>query len=331
MTALLILGGALLAVLGWLWLWLRSARIHWFWALTGVLPPLALLSGLLNLRHALLPLLVQLAGLGLLGSGLWQLWQADPQQLERLLHGQWSEQQILAVDAGQLQGQLQGQSFLPGQVLLERGVLTLRQGQDFIASKELRIDLRAHGAALLDEEFRLDILPTDSGLLPMVEVLWQDGQTAQPQARRIQRGYTLRLDLKRQPAGVDGQLYLSLPSRLATVVSGNFHVSAADEQTDPDWYRAQPQETGATDATELPATSAGSAQPLALEQLLTRPDNYLRHTMSLETVAGRQLDGEFQGINEEGELLIRQRVGKSGFAVFHVMPDEVSQILLLNP
>ena len=53
--------------------------------------------------------------------------------------------------------------------------------------------------------------------------------------------------------------------------------------------------------------------------------------MSLETVAGRQLDGEFQGINEEGELLIRRRVGKSGFAVFHVMPDEVSQILLLNP
>src|SRR5690554_7661690 len=68
MAALLILGGMVLCLLGWLWLWQRTAREHWVWALTGVLPPLALLSGLINGRVALLPLLVFVSGLGILAD-----------------------------------------------------------------------------------------------------------------------------------------------------------------------------------------------------------------------------------------------------------------------
>lgn len=116
MAALLILGGMVLCLLGWLWLWQRTAREHWVWALTGVLPPLALLSGLMNGRVALLPLLVFVSGLGILGGGLWQLGQTQPQQLERLLQGHWKE--LADSDADVLQGQVQGQAFLPDQVSL---------------------------------------------------------------------------------------------------------------------------------------------------------------------------------------------------------------------
>src|SRR5690554_7400476 len=182
MAALLILGGMVLCLLGWLWLWQRTAREHWVWALTGVLPPLALLSGLINGRVALLPLLVFVSGLGILAGGLWQLGQTQPQQLERLLQGHWKE--LADSDADVLQGQVQGQAFLPDQVSFRRGILVLRQGQDFIASKEVRLDLSAYGATLLDEHLKLDILPTDSGDLPLVEVFWQDARTGQRSEER---------------------------------------------------------------------------------------------------------------------------------------------------
>lgn len=328
MTALLILGGAALGLLGWLWLWLRTARIHWIWVLTGALPPLALLSGLFNWRAAWLPLLVFLAGFGTLGGGLWQLWQTQPEQLERLLRGQWTE--YPAADDGQLQGQLQGQAFVPDRIRFQRGVLSLPQGQDFIASKEIRVDLSGYGAALLDERFTLDILPGDRGRLPMIEVFWQDAASGQPQARRVSHGYTLRLELQRQPEGLQGQLYLSLPVQLATQVSGSFHVVAADELQDPLWS----QSAGKDDTSEQQGSAATQQQEktdgFTLEKLLASPPEYLHQTLHIETTAGRQIRGDFQGINEDGELLIRQMVKAPGFVIFQVLPAEIGEIRLEN-
>ncbi len=330
MEALLIVAGVILTVLGWLWLWLRIAQIHWLLALASAVPPLALLSGLYNWRQTVLPLLTLGAGFAVLGGGLWQLGQAQPEQLERLLRGQWSDELLLSGDADRLQGQLQGQAFVAEQALFRRGVLTLRQGRDFIASKEIRLDLSSHGPALLGERFALDILPTDSGSLPMVEVLWQDVQAAQPQARRIARGYTLRLQLLRLDGDLQGQLYLSLPSRLATTVSGNFHVAAADEQPDPLWLQAIEGSAGNLEPEQADVQQAEGDSDFSLVLLLVDPQTYLQRTFHVETAAGRQVRGKFQGINEEGELLLRQRVKGSGFVVFQIVPDEIVQIRLEN-
>lgn len=330
MSALLILGGLLLSLLGWLWLWLRVAREHWFWALAGVFPPLALLSGVLNWRVVWLPLLVFLTGLGALSGGLWQLWLAQPEQLERLVRGQWSDYPVVA-GQDQLQGSLQGQSFVPDRVRFQQGVLSLPQGQDFIASKEVRLDLSAYGAALLDEQFTLDILPTDRGELPMIEVLWRDAATGQPQARRIVHGYTLRLELQRQAEELKGQLYLSLPSQLATMLNGSFTVAAADEQPDPLWSFQEESVADSPRPVEQQAVQQdGMSENFTLERLLADPEAYLYRTLYIETTAGRQVRGQFQGINEDAELLIRQVVKAPGFVVFQVAPVEIAQIRLEN-
>lgn len=319
MTALLILGGVALAVLGWCLLWWRSVRVHWGWALAGVLPPLALVSGLLNLRHNVVPLLVHVAGVVLLGGGLWQLWQTEPQQFARLLQGQWSDQ----VMTEELAGRLQGQAFVPEQVVLKQGVLILREGQDFIASKEIRLDLRHYGPALHAKEFALDILPTDSGEQPVIELLWQNSQTGQPEVRRIVRGYTLSLELQQQAHGIQGQLYLSLPSRLATLVRGGFQVTTAGEQ--PLALATQPEEAE-PEQSSLQAENTSPAFSLA--RLSSQPQDYLRQTLYIETNTGRQIRGEFEGINDEGQLLVKQLVKAPGFAVFRVAPGEISRIEL---
>lgn len=326
MTALMILGGAMLAVCGWLWLWWRAQSTHWLWALAGVLPPLALLSGLLNLRRSLLPLLVHGVGLGLLAGGLWQLWQSEPQQFTRLVQGHWSEPDQASASAERLQGQLQGQLFVPEQVLLQQGILILRAGQEFIANQEIRLDLRPVGSALQGEELVLDILPTDNGALPIIELLWQDPQSGQPQTRRVVRGYTLTLSLRRQADGLTGQLYLSLPAGLATLVRGSFQRVVAD-----DWL--PPNEEPALDkspniAAAEPAADLAAQSVFSLQRLLSQPQDYLRRSLYVETQSGRQLRGEFAGLSEEGELLVKQMVRAPGFVIFRVLPSDISRINL---
>lgn len=328
MSALLILGGLLLCLPGWIWLWLRTAREHWFWALVGAFPPLALLSGLLNWRAAWLPLLVFLAGLGTLGGGLWQLWQTQPEQMERLLRGQWAE--YPAANSDLLQGRLQNQAFTPGRIRFLHGTLSLAQDTDFLAGKEVRLDLSAFGTALLGERFVLDILPTDRGELPVITLLWQDRASGLLQTRHISHGYTLQLEFERQPEGLQGRLYLSLPAQLATLVSGSFHVAAVDEQQDPLWNQSV-EEQGNSEQQEPVATQTQEkTDSFSLEQLLAEPSAYLHQTLRIETATGRQVRGDFQGINDDGELLIRQMIKAPGFVVFQVIPAEISQIRLEN-
>lgn len=328
MTALYILGGAALAVPGWVWLWLRIARQHWVWGIAGVLPPAALLGGLLNARDALLPLLLHMAGLGLLGFGLWQLWQEQPEQLERLLQGQWSENVVSLESDGQLQGQLQGQPFLLERAGLQQGMLVLRQGQGLIANREIRIDLSSHGRALMAPTFGTDVLPNDSGELPQVELLWQEKLSGQPRALRLSRGYTLSLSLERLPAGgLSGKLYLSLPARQATVISGSFLVSAADEQPDPAWL--QPVEE--IEVVEQVEPEVVPVPVFSLSRLRSRPHEYLQRELYIETSSGHLVRGKFQGINESGQLEIKQMVKSPGFVVFRVAPADVQVIRLQQP
>lgn len=327
MSALLILTGLLLALWGWLWLWQRAAARHWSWALAGVLPPLAVLSGLLHWRRTLLPLLLHLAGLVLLGSGLWQLNQAQPEHFARLLQGQWSDIALYRTQDG-LTGRLQGQDFVCEKALLEQGVLILRSGQEIIASQEVRIDLSARATALAGSHFELDVLPTDTGdKLPMVEVLWQDSLTGIPEARRIQRGYTLRLGLQRDAAGtLLGDLHLSLPTRLDTVLSGRFMIAVQDDRPDPAAVPAAQPEVSGTDS--LPVVQSVGSKELALADLLINPHSYMQQTVQVQTATGRHLQGHFQGINEDGELLIKQMIRGSGFVVYQVAPVDILSIRL---
>lgn len=327
MTALYILGGVVLAVPGWFWLWLRIAQQHWVWGIAGVLPPLALIGGLLHARAVLLPLLLHVAGLGLLGFGLFQLWQEEPEQLERLLQGQWSEQVVALDAAGHLQGQLQGQPFVLERTRLQQGVLVLSQGQGLIANREIRIDLAGYGRALMAPAFGADVLPNDRGELPLVELLWQDKLSGQPHALRLSHGYTLSLSLDRSAAGLSGKLYLSLPARQATAISGSFRIARADEQPDPEWLVPE----AVVEVVQPVEPVTAPAPVFSLARLQARPHEYLQNELYIETVQGRLVRGRFQGIHESGHLEIKQMLKAPGFVLFRVLPADVRVIRLQEP
>lgn len=219
MDALLILGGLLLILVGLVWLVMRAFDTSLLWGCGSLLPPLTLLYTLVHWRRARQA--VVLIGLGFvpLVVGLTLMASQDTKRLEAIFSLKWLEPEVQAPAelAIELRGELNGQAFSPQQGELIDGFLSLREGQDFFARRELSILLPnpAEGAV------RLDILPDDTGTLPEVEVSWLLPDQDLPEARRLSRGYTLHLDLQPVPPNkLAGAFHLVLPPSFKTTLSG---------------------------------------------------------------------------------------------------------------
>jgi len=223
MDTLLILLGLLLILAGYVWLIARAFERSLFWGLASLLPPLALLFALINWRHARSA--VALGGLGCipLVVGLTMLANQDSARLEAILRLEWLKPEPaakpeLAID---LRGELNGQPFVPEQAEFIDGVLSLREGQDFYAHREIQVRL----AAPLSGPLRLDVLPDDKGRLPEIEVSWLAPGEELPEAVRLQRGYSLHLDLRpKAPNRMEGVFHLVLPAEMQTTLSGTIEV-----------------------------------------------------------------------------------------------------------
>src|SRR5690606_30590229 len=112
---------------------------------------------------------------------------------------------------------LNGQPFSPQQGELVDGVLTLREGQDFFARREvvIRMPQPVSGAV------NLDVLPTDIGNIPEIEISWLLPEQELPEARRVRHGYTLHLALvPLAPNKLAGDFHLVLPPQFKTTLSG---------------------------------------------------------------------------------------------------------------
>ncbi|MDH0288950.1 MFS transporter [Pseudomonas sp. GD04087] len=223
MDTLLILLGLLLILAGYVWLIARAFERSLFWGLASLLPPLALLFVLIHWRHARSA--VALGGLGCipLVVGLTMLANQDSARLEAILRLEWLKPEPaakpeLAID---LRGELNGQPFVPEQAEFIDGVLSLREGQDFYAHREIQVRL----AAPLSGPLRLDVLPDDKGRLPEIEVSWLAPGEELPEAVRLQRGYSLHLDLRpKAPNRMEGVFHLVLPAEMQTTLSGTIEV-----------------------------------------------------------------------------------------------------------
>ncbi|MBD9500370.1 MFS transporter [Pseudomonas sp. BGr12] len=223
MDTLLILLGLLLTLAGYVWLIARAFERSLFWGLASLLPPLALLFVLIHWRHARSA--VALGGLGCipLVVGLTLLASHDSARLEAILRLEWLKpepvvQPELAID---LRGELNGKPFVPEQAEFIDGVLSLREGQDFYAHREVQVRL----AAPVSGPLRLDVLPDDKGSLPEIEVSWLAPGQDLPEAVRLQRGYSLHLDLTpKAPNRMEGVFHLVLPAQMQTTLSGNIEV-----------------------------------------------------------------------------------------------------------
>lgn len=219
MDALLILGGLLLILVGLVWLVMRAFDTSLLWGCGSLLPPLTLFFVLGHWRRARPA--VGLAGLGLIPLivGLTLMANQDAKRLEAIIGLHWLKPEVqapaeLAID---LRGELNGQAFLPQQGELIDGLLSLREGEDFFARREVSIRL----ATPVEGAVRLDVLPEDSGTLPEVEVSWLLPEQDLPEARRLSRGYTLHLDLQPLPPNkLVGDFHLVLPPQFKTTLSG---------------------------------------------------------------------------------------------------------------
>ena len=223
MDALLILGGLLLILAGLVWLVVRAFGTSLLWGWASLLPPLTLVYVLRHWRSARQA--VALCGLGFipLVVGLTLLASQDSARLEAIFSLQWLKPELrapaeLSID---LHGELNGHPFVPQHAELIDNVLSLREGQDFFARRELLIRLRQPATGAL----RLDVLPGDDGPLPEVEVSWLQLEQDLPEARRLSRGYTLHLDLQPLPPNkLAGDFHLVLPPQFKTTLSGKLEL-----------------------------------------------------------------------------------------------------------
>lgn len=223
MEALLILGGLLLVLAGLVWLVVLAFGTSLLWGLGSLIPPLTLVFVARHWRVARKALMLSALGFIPLVVGLALLASQDAQRLAAILELRWLEQpaeQAPALDI-RLRGELRGEPFKPQQAELLEGVLSLREGQDFFARREIRIRLpRPVSGPLV-----VDVLPEDRGELPEVEISWLLPGQDLPEARRLSRGYTLHLNLVPQaPNRLVGDFHLVLPPRYATTLSGSIDV-----------------------------------------------------------------------------------------------------------
>lgn len=219
MDALLIIGGLLLMLAGLVWLVTRAFATSLLWGWGSLLPPITLIYIIRHWVRARSA--VMLVGLGVipLVVGLTLLASKDAERLAAIIRLDWLKPEIQepAELAIELAGELNGQPFRPQQGELIDGVLTLREGLDFFALRELSIRLPQP----VEGRVRVDVLPQDSGNLPEVELSWLLPEQDLPEARRLSRGYTLHLDLQPQePNRLVGDFHLVLPPRFKTSLSG---------------------------------------------------------------------------------------------------------------
>ena len=217
MEALLILGGLLLILAGFVWLVSQAFATSLFWGLGSLLPPITLAFVFRHWRVARKTLL--LAGLGCipLVVGLSLLANRDADRLVAIFNLSWLPSQVQPELHISLRGQLNGRSFAPQQGELINGTLTLREGQGFFARQEVSIRL----ADVPPGALSVDVLPGDVQGVPEVSIAWLAAEQELPETRRLESGYTLHLDLRPLPPNrLQGDFHLVLPPQYQTSLNG---------------------------------------------------------------------------------------------------------------
>ena len=223
MDALLILGGLLLILAGLVWLVMLAFSTSLLWGWGSLIPPITLAYVLRHWRKARKALVVSALGCIPLVVGLVMLASQDAARLEAILSLRWLKEapEPPAELNIRLHGELNGQPFSPQYAELIDNVLTLREGEDFFARREVKIRLPQD----LTGAVQLDVLPADGGIQPEVEINWLLPEQDLPEARRLSKGYTLHLALQPLPPNkLQGDFHLVLPPSFKTSLSGQLEL-----------------------------------------------------------------------------------------------------------
>ncbi len=224
MDALLILGGLLLILAGLVWLVMRAFSTSLLWGWGSLIPPITLIYVLRHWRSARHAVLLAALGVIPLVVGMVLMASQDAARLEAILSLRWLKEPAKAPAELEIRlyGELNGEPFAPQYAELIDGVLSLREGEDFFARREVAIRLPRTQKAPV----QLDVLPEDVGG-PEVEISWLLPDQDLPEARRLSRGYTLHLNLQPLPPNkLQGDFHLVLPPSFKTSLSGRLELFA---------------------------------------------------------------------------------------------------------
>lgn len=141
------------------------------------------------------------------------------------------------------------------------------------------------------------------------------------------------LDLNVQ-ARINGELQ-QLPILLQKQEQRGWHVAA-------DSFPPLPSAVAPAVAEAKPAAVAAVApervsRPLdrrvrfSLDGLLRSPNRYANLSMRATTERGNSAEGRFHGIDQDGRIILRQRMSGQGEVSYNLLPEEITRIELLEP
>ncbi|PRB82049.1 hypothetical protein [Pseudomonas sp. MYb185] len=325
MEALLLLGGAVLLTLGWLWLVIAAVRLSVGRMLLALLfAPLTLV--LRGLGYPLWPRLLLLFGLcaAIAGAALLQV--NHPERMQALLSGRWAVEPEAASD---LRGTIMGQPFVPNRIFWRGEDLVFEEGPADRVRRSLTIRFANARELLLAPV--IERLPEDQGAWPELILRWHTGALSEPGLRRVSGDYSLSLDFAQPVAGrVEGRIHLHLPTIHSTWLTGQVVLSST-----PEWLleRERARRVVLYSRTSEPAVAAPAEAPpvppqwreLSLLALMDEPQLFSGAAVRLTTWSGRTHLGSFKELSAEQRLILSQERGPHQVEL-HFHPLDIRRI-----
>ncbi|SDS01299.1 hypothetical protein SAMN05216198_0985 [Halopseudomonas litoralis] len=330
MEALLILAGAVLLALGWVWLVIAAIRLSVGRMLFALLAaPLTLLVR--GRGYPVSPRLLLLLGLLGILIGTAQLYRHQPERLDLLLSGRWMAD---ASTVNDLQGTIMGQPFSPERIFWRGEDLVFEEGPEDRVRSALTI--RFGVAQDLLRAPTIERLPSDDGAWPELILQWYSGALSAPGLRKVKDEYSLSLDLAEPVDGqVAGRIHLHLPTIYNTWLTGRIELPPT-----PDWLQErihgeQLEQQRAAEQTANAATEKGGGelppqwQELSLLAMMDEPELFAGAPVRLTTWSGRTHLGAFKQLSEENRLILAQTRGPHQIEL-HFHPLDIRMIEARN-
>ncbi|MEH6492541.1 hypothetical protein [Halopseudomonas sp.] len=294
MEALLILGGAVVFLVAWVWLALVSRALPvGLFVVALVVPAVTLL--LRGKGYATAPRVLLLLGILVSLGGLALLYREQPVQFDRLVSGQWAQQ---PADSA-LSGTLMEQPFIPNEVRWQDKHLIFAEkvGERTRRSLVVKFDR----AESLLQGTAIDLLPGDVGPWPEMVLQWYTGALEQPGLRRLEGAYSMSLAFSAQgSANTQMIVHLHLPSEFGTRLSGSV---VLDGQ--PSWLGKSAVVAPVEAPVEEPAPEPMPEwQEISLLALLDEPRLFIGQPVRLTTTAGKEFSGVLKAVTADKRVVL---------------------------
>jgi tetratricopeptide (TPR) repeat protein len=120
-----------------------------------------------------------------------------------------------------VKGMINGKVFMAESSKFENGILTIRDGKDFLPDRAVTIFLFLKGESPDGKSY--NIASTGGFGSPHIHMRWKPKNSKTPKSTVFMKGYSMRLEFgKTQDGKLPGKIYLCLPDELRSYLAGSF-------------------------------------------------------------------------------------------------------------